>query len=418
VGLILNRITTRRTLKVSLFILILSPSVVLEATTTQVDLRASSLAVAALVLLGSKSEILQPFSILTLGLAAGMKVPSIFSIIPFILIIPSYRNNLLKLKIIPSTILGLIATFVNLPWLIRNYSGYGSFFGEANVNRLQPGWAILKLAINPALFVERLLGILFSNIGLPIFTSINTHLFSFLKSISHSLRNLSHLPVSQYWPDITTAGFGINEDVAPNLVFVVFFISLVAYFLYKKRMKMALQLLLPLLFFVFFIEWQIWINRLLISTIVTVALVSVYVLNKESKGFPENLLKIFALCSIVVSTLFLLVSNDRGLLRVPMVPFGSNQDYFRQKPYLFESYSSLSNDLKTLKIKRVNLVSSTDSWEYPLWAMNPGVKFESFKGGKTPTLCLDTCTIRKDDSSYVPFDFGNAVELFVPRRSS
>jgi hypothetical protein len=151
--------------------------------------------------------------------------------------------------------MGMSAFFVNLPWLIRNYSGYGSFFGEANVNRLQPGWAILKLAVNPALFVQRLLGILYSNVGSPIFTSINTHLFSFINSISHNLRNLSHLSPSQFWPDISTAGFGINEDVAPNMIFILVFIFLLMYFLSRKRCRYALQFSLPILTFAFFIEW-------------------------------------------------------------------------------------------------------------------------------------------------------------------
>jgi hypothetical protein len=141
-------------------------------------------------------------------------------------------------------------------------------------------------------------------------------------------------------------------------------------------------------------------------------------LNEERKGFSTGFLKVLAACSLLVSLLFLSLSNDRGLLRVPLFPSNSNQDYFRQKLYLFESYSQLSTDLKTLKIERVKLVSSADSWEYPLWAMNPGIKFANFNVRDTPILCLDTCTVKQFDGSYRHYDYGNGVALFVPRKSS
>ena len=408
--IILRRICVNGLYQDFIVVLALTPIVVLEATTTQVDLRGSSLALASVALFLSNFRNSFLLAGLAISISAGIKITSVLPIISF-MFIPVFIDKLKKYVKVKYFLISIMTFLINAPWLYRNYSNFGSITGPEFVTT-DSNFSIVKLAFSPGLLVARFFSFIFSNLGLPGIGQFNGFLLTIFSPFLEFCKFFD-FPSSSYWPNLNEAGFGLNEDLAPSSIFILGFLTLICFLLYKRNFKNILLLISPLLLFSFVIEWQAFISRLYVSGFAVTVIILGYILSKFESNFLMRALKIFSIFSLALSILFICFSGDRGFLRVSVLGENRNSEYFNQQPNLFSDYSALSEFIQSRGITRVDLRTTENSWEYPLWAMNKGVIFE--KGLKDPQLilCIDGCSGFIYKNSLNQYLFGKTMTAFL-----
>ncbi len=387
--IILKRFGVSSMVRDSCIALSLAPIVVLEATTTQVDLRASATAFAGVALLLSEFNPFAFVPILGIAIGAGIKLTSIIPLIGFVFLPTAVRKirSAVNLKFGLGIVFGLC---INLPWLLRNRSAFGSFSGPASVANAG-GFSILKMAFSPGLFIIRIVGLFYSNVGQPKLHSLNNLFLSLASDVGRILKHLD-FPHSKYWPDFHTAGFALNEDSAPNTIWAIIAIAVCCYCLYRRYWIRFLIFSSSILSYCFLVEWQNWPNRIFISGFTFSFIVISCTFSPMEVKLFRPYLKTAAAISILFSAVFLLMSGDRGLIKEPFINVSGTTQYFNLQPQKFAEYRELASLIDKKGIKKVALRENENSWEYPLWAMNPGTTFSSYMKNPQMILCLDECS--------------------------
>ena len=389
----------------------LTPMVVLESTTTQVDLRGAAIGLAAISLLLSTTRRYSLVFVLGIALAGGIKITSVIPLVPlFYLGIRQFRGIRGIRWFIQSIPFAVIGVCLNIPWMLRNLNTFGTLSGPASASDTS-GFAILKIALSPGLYLARLTGFLFINIGQPKFNFF-THLLMGVANPVLSVYRYLDFPRSHYWPQLSQSGFGINEDLAPNSIVIATFLAVCIYLLIKRRFVVALFVASPLLLFNLFVEWQAFENRFFLGGFAVLGILIIFSLHTDNQ-IILRLLKYSAFTSLICSAIFLLFSGDRGVVRNQNFVFTKNAigAYFNQQPSLAIDYNSLRVFLKNNHISKVNLQGGENSWEYPLWAMNADVSFRKALPGAQVVLCLDACPNFKKQTKPLAI-FGKTISLY------
>jgi 4-amino-4-deoxy-L-arabinose transferase-like glycosyltransferase len=391
-------------------VLSLTPIVILEATTTQIDLRAAAVALAGIALFLAGNKFFTSISALALFVAIGIKVTALIPLVP-ILFIPSITQRLRRLLNPSFLVASLVGILINIPWLLRNYLQFGSVSGQPLPENYM-NFSILKIALSPGLYVMRFLATIYSNLGQPGMGHFNSFIIQFMHPFERFSQEID-FPRSAYLPKLQDAAFGINEDLAPSSILIALYLVGSFYLLFNRQWKLFFLLSSPLLAFCLFVEWQPFANRFLLSGFAVISIFIGYIFQNIGKKWIWQTLRYSTLMSMVFGILFLSFSGDRGFLRQPILVENSSYQYFNQQPDLAKSYFDLSEFLKQKDMRRVNLRSSENSWEYPLWQMNPGVVFLKDIGGAQALLCIDTCGKPSQIQQSVPVSFGKTMRLYV-----
>ena len=368
--------------------LALTPIVVLEATTTQVDLRASAIALSGVALFFSNDCKIYLFAGLAFAVATGIKVTSVIPLLALFLL-PEFIARLKRGPFLRLLIITLFSFSLNLPWLYRNFVNFGSISGPAT-SAGPDGFSVLKIALSPGLLLARFFGFIFSNLGQPVLHQLNSLLLRSFSAILGACKIID-FPSSKYWPNLSDAGFGINEDLAPSSLLTLLCLSLVLYLLFKREFKRVLLLLSPLLIFSIFVEWQGFVNRLYISGFAITGIFISYVATQIDFNFLKRAIRLLGFVSVVFVMLFVSFSGDRGFMRNSVLGAHREYEYFNQQPHLYSDYKELSSFIKKRGFVHIDLRSTENSWEYPLWAMNRNVFFAKGISQRQMYLCIDGC---------------------------
>jgi hypothetical protein len=387
----------------------LAPIVLLESTTTQVDLRATALVFAGIALFLSESSQFIFLPLLGITIGCGIKLTSLIPLLG-IALMPTIRIRA-RAAFSAKFYLGFLAgVCTNLPWLLRNYSAFGSFSGPATVAKVN-GFSIIKLALSPGLYIFRIVGLFYSNVGQPKLHTLNRWALHLSLDLGKIFKHLD-FPHSKYWPDLHAAGFALNEDSAPNTVWVIFVVLITFYFLFRHNWIRLLIFSSPIILYCFFIEWQSWPNRIFISGFLFSYIFVACTFSDREVNTVKAYMKPAAIFSILLSSVFLLMSGDRGLIKAPFVKIPAATQYFNLQPQKYLGYSEIAAVIKAKGIKRVELHESENAWEYPLWAMNPDTEFSKNVKDPQMILCLDECTQVSSNLMKHESTFGTGIKAY------
>jgi len=130
------------------------------------------------------------------------------------------------------------------------------------------------------------------------------------------------------------------------------------------------------LLFCLVLKWQPWHSRLLLSLFVLMTpAVGVIVSNRWNPRWVSTsavVLLIAALPWVFCNSsrpLIMRVASINDIVVFPLLKYDRNQLYFLNRPELYEQYVQMAEDIKRGIAVNIGLVTSEDSWEYPLWVL-------------------------------------------------
>jgi hypothetical protein len=365
-----------------------------QISTTQVDIRGLSFILSGFALLISKINKFSYFGILAIAIAIAIKPSNALIVLP-ILFIPKFRVLISKhftLKKITFAI--FCVTSLNVGWVARNLEFYGFPGGKPDVSNL-----LVNVTLNPFVIIVRSILFLSSNLGLPRFAAINDLIQSGATWLIDSFGFPSNSSYFSYGLNPRSIVFGVNEDLAANSIFLLFLLITCAGLLWKRKgipiVKFIIILVLPFIF----LNWQPWINRLLLPvfTIVTIYLVMLYSENFASKA-SKVILSAISIAMFSSSLAYISLSNSRGFPNFHLSGVGSSSQYFNVQPKLATPYLELQRFLSERNFSDISLVGNEDSWEYPVLQQNPKINFSWNDPSTRIVLCLSACgNLRKSN---------------------
>jgi signal transduction histidine kinase len=193
--------------------------------------------------------------------------------------------------------------------------------------------------------------------------------------------------------------FLIDCNLIVLIAFLLFLLITCAGLLWKRKgipiVKFIIILVLPFIF----LNWQPWINRLLLPvfTIVTIYLVMLYSENFASKA-SKVILSAISIAMFSSSLAYISLSNSRGFPNFHLSGVGSSSQYFNVHPKLATPYLELQRFLSERNFSDISLVGNEDSWEYPVLQQNPKINFSWNDPSTRIVLCLSACgNLRKSN---------------------
>jgi hypothetical protein len=141
------------------------------------------------------------------------------------------------------------------------------------------------------------------------------------------------------------------------------------------------------------LAWQPWINRLLLSAFFVGIVIATYFLEQIRKPHLLKFFSILSFIAILTSSVYVLDNERRSLVELFKNPAPRYKDYFVYRKSLESDFLALTETLKLMKVRESLVIGIEDSWEYPLQALNPNVRFYADKSKLgTFIVCLDACT--------------------------
>ena len=417
------------------------PTVTLEASTTQNDLITAFTCL--LTWISLRTTILKhanPLASIFFGMTLAINISSkgtglLFSACAFFI----YFTKVCTEKKLFSQILIVlpIALSINIPLWLQNLSQFGSPLSP----KAPPVFDPLVTSFNPTVFVENLVRLISTNLGLPI-QSWNLTLEKFTISILNTIGLDANNPDSTW-----NGGFKIvvyaNEDLAASIL-IVFTLITSVYLLsrklwWKKLADFAPVDALPIVFTliaIYVLRNQPWINRLFVPSYLLCTLVltlNLFHLKKRAKVIASFL----AISGMVYSNIFVLHTQNKPLLKnsvfgapanvMSILELSEYQKLFLNNGQLGSSYLFQTQKIQNDGFKEIYINSGSDSWEYPIWKFSDsgkkGVEIHSYleyENRKTPSpavICIDiVCDSNTSKKNYFNVEkiVGTGIETIVP----
>jgi hypothetical protein len=356
------------------------PMVVLQSSSTQVDVLVGFLVIIMIERLTSWRNSRNQLTVAEMGLAAGLGVltkgTALLVGLPFGLWFAweaalMLRDPTTRIRAVRAVLLaGVIPTLLSAPFLIRQYSDFRGGMG------LVSGW-VLSGSFGPAQTVDNVARHYLLNLKFisPAFDAAADDLVEGLERITGADRFLA---------DTTHAGqvfrvkdmpdwFWQNEDFATAPVMsLAILLSIIAVLvrrgeLRRRWLALALATLGGTVLLSIGLRWQIWGTRLHVPALVAAAPLVALVL----EGMCIRLVQAgFAALALGLSLLTAVSNMTRP-------PFGENASIFRTRTQsLIYNYRAVEPDfvritdlIAELKLNAVGVASLENGFEYPIWAL-------------------------------------------------
>ncbi len=393
----------RRGQLLTVAVLLTTQMVVLQSTSTQTDLIVAAwVGCAATLALDGRRRRSLPLDVAALGAAAGLcaatKSTGLMGLAA-VLAVWGIAQLRLGVRFLPGTaraalaIVG-VALVIYGPFMLRMQSVFGSPLGPAYYTE---GLAMQRH--DPAAVLVNGLRIASSTVVIPA-PAVNTAVAEAVMAVARGIG------INPQDPAITLASgkypdprWGPDEDHAPFPVQSLLIVGAVVASLAARRVPGAVRIyagvtLLALVLTVAVVKWQLWGNRLLLTEIVIgVPLVGWWL--ERVLEHRRRLLR--ALVAATVAVCFaggyasVLTGQPRRLVGHGSVFTQTElQQRFARQPTKLASYERVADVLKASGARRIGLIVGGDHWEYPLWVMLPGRRFESVQswvpGVRAPQL--------------------------------
>lgn len=368
-----------RTLQlVSALVVATTPTVVLEASSTQNDLLAALwLSVAAYLAL---SEYIEPTGQVmdavlfgaAFGLAIGTKGTALPMGLPWLLVFlvaslkpAGIRTGVRQAALVIVTILAL-----NAGSYTRNLESFDSPLGPADVQRL-----LRPASLEPAVVISNLAANATIHLGTP-WVSVNAAMDRAFAGV-HAWAGLDVKQLYPYFGGFRVVPWSTDEGLAGNplqfLLGTLGFALVVGTWsrLRREQRVMIVAFATSALLLGMTVRWQPFNGRLHLPLFVLGAPCVAWVVGRVRGWWLPA-----AVAVVTLGALPSLLSNTsrplipwatlaRGsVLRVPR-----DEQYFANRPYMYRPYAALIRQIHETGCTRVGLVADYDSWEYPLWSL-------------------------------------------------
>jgi 4-amino-4-deoxy-L-arabinose transferase-like glycosyltransferase len=352
----------------------------------------------------------------SLGLALLTKTTAYVYAFPFGLWLVLSGIRQLRLKVWqPMVVAGAIALSLNLGQFQRNYSLFGSLFGPTGQN-------------NKIFSIPILISNVLRNLAVHLSTPVRPINLAIIKVIAAIHAVLGVDPSDPRTTNPPGQKFDLqslinHEDLAGNLVhLLLFFICVLAFILYRRRLQQRTQLLWTLylltivagfILFCVTVIWSPWRSRLHLSLFVLAAPFMGLVL---ADLFRRRIAHITLVSLLVLSLIWVLCNESRPLLankqfleerrweNIVMMP--RLEQYFMSADQRLKGRRTMQKDVvgamavvEKKACSAVGLVVGGNTWEYPYWMlgqrMNPPVRLEH--------VLVNNVSARQGTASYKAF---------------
>jgi len=372
--------------RVAALVVATTPTVILEASSTQNDIVAALwLSIAAYLTL---AECLEPrarsvdavIAGAAFGLAAGTKGTALPIGLPWLLafVAVSFRSAGSRTGMRQAGLAVIAILALNAAQYARNLDAYGNVLGPAYVQ------AILRPAsLAPADVVSNLATNASIHMGTP-WVEVNAALERAIVT-AHRVAGLDLKQLYPYFGGFRVVPWSTDEGLAGNpLQFLLAIFGAVWGVFAWRRLRNEHRLTIAVLgasalLLGETVRWQPFNGRLHLPLFVLAAPCIALLLGKLRRPWMVVVAGVLAAGAAPA----LLSNNTRPLLALGTLAPGSvlrvprDQQYFAARPELYRTYASLIRRVSDTGCTRVGLVADYDSWEYPLWALGrpTGLRF-------------------------------------------
>ncbi|MEW6403119.1 MAG: glycosyltransferase family 39 protein [Chloroflexota bacterium] len=273
---------------------------------------------------------------------------------------------------LPIALIIAVALVINFGQYMRNYSLFGSPLGPG----YEEGVDGPKRYANDMFTLPSLTSNVVRNIGLQIgtpFQSVNAFLERGINKV-HRMIGLDTNDPRTTWPrtKFYVERSSLQEDRAGSPLHLIL-ISIIMLELFGQRNKnpeaifFSLCLILGFLLFCLYLKWQPSHSRLHLP---------LFVLGASLVGLFLSQIKVHWIAGLsmvilfVGATPYVLYNQARPLLGPESIlPDERTELYFRNRPYLTESYTQATQFLSATECSDIGLILPLDSYEYPFWVL-------------------------------------------------
>lgn len=362
-----------------------TPMVVLQATSTQTDLAVSAwLMCAASLALDGFLRRTGGADVLALGAASGLvaitKSTGLMGLAPVLLLwgVGQLRQRELLRTAGKALAVVVVGLLVVGPFMLRMERTFGSPLGSAEYNK-----GLQMERHDPPALVVNALRMLTSTLVVPV-PAINTAVADGVIDLSHALGvdpdaesitvGIQGYPDPRWWPD---------EDHSPYPIPSVLVLLAVGASLLARRVPLPVRayagaVLVDLLLTVWVLKWQLWGNRLLLAQLMLGLPLAGWWLGRVTVRFLRAAVAVVVAASLFWGYDAVLLGRPRRLVGHGSVfsQSGWTQRFARQ-PDRRATYETAAGLVRRTGTHRVGTVVLSDQWEYPLWKLLPGRDFVS-----------------------------------------
>jgi hypothetical protein len=372
-------------------VLLTTPMVVLQSTSTQTDLIVAAwVGCAATLALDGWNRRRRALDVVLLGAAAGLaavtKSTGLMGIAAVLALWGGAqlgRGARFLLRTAGAILVVLtLALVVYGPFMLRMQHVFGSPLGPAAYS---DGLSMQRH--DPAALLVNGLRIASSTLVTPV-PAVNAAVAGAVMAIARGIG------VDPQDPAITLASgkypdprWGPDEDHAPFPIQSALILAAVVATLVARRVPGPVRLyggltLLALLLTVAVVKWQLWGNRLLLSEIVIgVPLVGWWL----ERLLERQQRRLIAAAAAVIMTVGFAGAYGSVLLGQPRRLVGTGsvftrtelQERFARQETRAGAHERVADLIRAADAHRIGLMINGDQWEYPLWVMLPGRRFDS-----------------------------------------
>ncbi|MFN0178440.1 MAG: glycosyltransferase family 39 protein [Gemmatimonadales bacterium] len=349
-----------------------APAVVLQATSTQNDLVAALwvAATAAFALAawgGPVAAALPGWLGASLGLGIGTKGTALVFGLPWLLVmalgVRRHRSGPAALRAV--VVAAGVAGLLNAPWMVRNFSTYGSPLGDVEVQRL-----LRPPSAGPTVVVANLIANASLNWGTPNET-VNGVTTGGL-ALAHAALGVDPKAAYPYFGGLRIIPWSTDEDLAGSpLLFLLGLVALGTLVRGWRVAEPALRWYLvaslgSLLLFAALVRWQPFGARLQLPGLV----LAVPLVAAAAHRWGDRWVRLILVLAGVIAVPPLIANLTRPLIGDGSV-FSTPRpaQYFARRPEELAHYRGLIDRLRAERCLRVAVKAGYDSWEYPLWAL-------------------------------------------------
>jgi hypothetical protein len=371
-------------------VLLTAPMVVLQSTSTQTDLIVAAwVAAAATLALNGLRRRAHVLDVVLLGAAAGLcAVTKSTGLLALAAILLLWGGAQLRLgfRFFPRTAgaaaaVVVIGLFIVGPFLLRMQQAFGSPLGPPSYT---DGLSMQRH--DPAAVLVNGLRIASSTLVIPI-PAVNSAVADAVMAVSRGIG------VDPQDPAITLASgkypdprWGPDEDHAPFPIQSALILAAVAASLVARRVPGVIRLyggltLLALILLAAAVKWQLWGNRLLLSEVALGApLVGWWLdrLAEHRRRLTGAVLAVVLVLSFAGAYGSVLLGQPRRLVGPGSVFTRTEmEERFARQENRLPGYQRAAAVIEASGARRIGLRVDGDQWEYPLWVMLPGRRFEN-----------------------------------------
>jgi 4-amino-4-deoxy-L-arabinose transferase-like glycosyltransferase len=383
-NLILDQLKYNKRVKFTALILITTtPSVFMQATSTQNDIVVGFFIITSLYFILRYFTLFNWSSALLIGVNIGLALLtkgtafvymiSVFLVTVILLIINLKNKKLSIVKAFPHfTGILLLCLLIPSPHFYRNFKLSNDIFGASDDNYFNEKINLKSTSLG----IIKNIG---TNLSTPITADITNQVVEKLHLVFNILINDKNYSYNGI--PFKLSKWNHNEDEVSNFLFIFLFIGLLIFILFRwkksaKKLKyLTLFCIFSFLIFSFILKWQPWHIRLLVPFFIMSCLPIAIFINELNLKKTTILIYIFSFSYVL---LLALVNPNRPLIK--------NQKQAKLHTRFEKYFVAMPPFLKEYKILRYKLKNNVktnwdvhgDTWEYPIYYDCFSIKRKSF----------------------------------------